>query len=268
VSPVDRAVPEGLRSPGYEIFVGILSLLSIVNLVLKYAIADENLSSVLALMNFFLSGVFLIDFCLRLFTASSKSQYFFKDFGWADLLASLPFPQVNPLRLFRVVRVTRLARRYGLANVGRSLVRDRASSALFTLLLMGVFVLQFGSLWILHVEQSAEGSNITSASDAIWYVVVTISTVGYGDRFPVTDHGRVVGAAIIVVGVGIFGTFTGYLANLFLGAPKHGERNKDDEPEVVAPSPTKDLEDRVAELRALVAQQQAALADIDRQLSR
>ena len=51
---------------------------------------------------------------------------------------------------------------------------------------------------------------------------MTISTVGYGDQFPVTNAGRVMGSLIIVVGVGIFGTFTGYLANLFL-APRKAE---------------------------------------------
>ena len=65
--------------------------------------------------------------------------------------------------------------------------------------------------------------NITSASDALWYVIVTISTVGYGDEFPVTNNGRIAGALIIVIGVGIFGTFTGYLANVFLRPAKERE---------------------------------------------
>ena len=88
---------------------------------------------------------------------------------------------------------------------------------------MGILVLEFGSLEILHVEQNAPGANITTASDALWYTIVTISTVGYGDRYPVTNEGRIVGSLIIVVGVGIFGTFTGYLANLFL-SPRRAPR--------------------------------------------
>ena len=55
---------------------------------------------------------------------------------------------------------------------------------------MGILVLEFGSLWMLALEQGAPDANITTASDAIWYVVVTISTVGYGDQFPVTNEGR------------------------------------------------------------------------------
>ncbi len=85
---------------------------------------------------------------------------------------------------------------------------------------MGILVLEFGSLEILNIEQYAPGANITTGSDAMWYVIVTISTVGYGDRYPVTNRGRFFGSMIIIIGVGIFGTFTGYLANLFLSPSK------------------------------------------------
>ncbi len=172
-----------LKNTGYEIFIGILSILSIVNVVMMYVAEDPNLDTVIEAMNWLLSIIFLADFAYRLFTAASKSGYFFRQFGWADLLASLPFPQAKILRVFRLVRVFRLLREFGLKNIGRSLITDRAGSALLTLLLMGILVLEFGSLGILHIEQYALDANITSASDALWYVVVTISTVGYGDRF-------------------------------------------------------------------------------------
>ena len=178
-----------LKNTGYEIFIGILSVLSILNLVFLYAITDTALATVLWVMNGILSGIFLIDFTYRLFTAESKTHYFFRMFGWADLLASLPVQQVKILRLFRLVRVGRLLRAYGVRNVGRSLVQDRAGSALLTLLLMGILVLEFGSLQMLNLEQYAPGANITTASDALWYTIVTISTVGYGDRYPVTNDG-------------------------------------------------------------------------------
>jgi voltage-gated potassium channel len=246
-----------LKNTGYEIFIGILSVLSIVNLVLLYAVQDASLDTVLFFMNALLSGIFLIDFTYRLFTAESKTHYFFRNFGWADLLASLPFQQVKILRVFRLVRVFRLLRAYGVANVAHGLLKDRAGSALLTLLLMGILVLEFGSLEILHVEQNAPGANITSASDALWYTIVTISTVGYGDKYPVTNEGRVVGSLIIIVGVGIFGTFTGYLANLFLAPSKK-------RPAAPQSSPVGDGASlRVDQLRALLARQQAAIDEIN-----
>lgn len=205
-----------LKSPGYEIFIGVLSVLSIANLLLAVLIRDPDLQTILTVMNGLFSAIFLGDFIFRLATAPARGAYFFRHFGWADLLASLPFAQLKILRVFRLIRVYRLLRAMGPRTVWRTLIHDRAGSALLVLLLMGILVLQFGSLLMLYLEQDAEGANITTASDALWYTIVTISTVGYGDRFPVTDAGRLWGSAIIVVGVGIFGTFTGYLANLFL----------------------------------------------------
>ncbi len=219
-----------LKAPGYEIFIGVLSVLSIVNLLLVLLIRDPALDAILNVMNGLFSAIFLGDFIFRLATAPSRTGYFFRHFGWADLLASLPFAQLKILRVFRLVRVGRLMRQMGPRTVWRTLIHDRAGSALLVLLLMGILVLQFGSLLMLYLEQDAQGANITTASDALWYTIVTISTVGYGDRYPVTDAGRLWGSAIIVVGVGIFGTFTGYLANLFL-SPR-----KSDDAEVAAPT--------------------------------
>ena len=93
----------------------------------------------------------------------------------------------------------------------------------------------------------------------MWYVIVTISTVGYGDLYPVTKDGRIVGALIIVIGVGIFGTFTGYLANLFLSPPKESTAA---EP---VPAPD-DVRLKLGQLKAMMAQQQAAMDEIDRLL--
>lgn len=220
MSQVPKARSE-LKNTGYEIFMGLLAILSLLNLVLLYGFRDDqSLEYILYVMNGLLSMIFLGDFLFRLFTAASKSEYFFRQFGWADLLSSLPFPQVKILRVFRLLRVYRLLHVYGMRRVGRLLVADRAGSALLILLLMGILVLEFGSLAMVGIEGGQPGANITTASDGLWFTIVTISTVGYGDLYPVTNPGRLMGSLIIVVGVGIFGTFTGYLANLFLSAPK------------------------------------------------
>src|SRR4051812_28198391 len=246
-----------LKSTGYEIFVGVLSVLSIVNLVLMYTVVgDPALDTVLEVMNALFSAIFLVGFAYRLATAPRRGAYFFRHFGWADLLASLPFAQLKILRIFRVVRVIRLMREVGARTLWRTVVRDRAGSALYALLLMGVFVLQFGSLTILYLEQYAPGANITTASDALWYTIVTISTVGYGDRFPVTNEGRVIGSLIIVIGVGIFGTFTGYLANLFLAPSKA--------PTAPAAEPTTGhVQLDLGQLQTLMARQQTAIDEIN-----
>jgi hypothetical protein len=102
---------------GYEIFIGALTVLSLVNIVLLSLLRDESLQTVVYAIDALLSIVFLIDFLARLRRAPSRLDYVFRQFGWADLLASLPFPQVKILRVFRLIRVTRLLRRYGAGNI-------------------------------------------------------------------------------------------------------------------------------------------------------
>src|SRR5207245_1017237 len=76
---------------------------------------------------------------------------------------------------------------------------------------------------------------ITTASDAVWYVIVTITTVGYGDKYPVTNPGRIVGVLIMVVGVGLFGVLTGFLANAFVAPKEEKSGEKDKEQPVAQP---------------------------------
>ena len=205
-----------LKGTSYEIFVGALSVLSILNLVLMTFTDAQDLDYVLLFMNGILSLFLFLDFLYRLRTAPDRSEYFWKQFGWADLLASVPLQQVKVFRIFRIIRVVRLLRELGPGAIWRTLVHDRANSALYTLLLVGLLMLEFGSVGMLELESGKPDANIETASDALWYSIVTMATVGYGDRFPVTNPGRLLGSAIIVVGVGIFGTLTGYLANAFI----------------------------------------------------
>jgi voltage-gated potassium channel len=250
-----------LKNISYEIFIGILSLLSILNLVLIVVFeSDQDVQNVLYFMNGLLSLIFISDFAYRILTAQSKSGYFFRNFGWADLLASVPLPQVKILRLLRLVRVIRLLVEFGPRNVLRSITRDRAGSALLTLLLLGILVLQFGSLAEVYFEADAPNGNIKTAADGIWYTIVTISTVGYGDRYPTTLPGRLVGSVLIVIGVGIFGTFTGYLANFFLSPQKAV-----DEPQPAAVTGDNPLA-QLALLKQLLEKQQAAILAIEQML--
>ena len=123
-------------------------------------------------------------------------------------------------RLFRVVRVVRLLREVGPRRFFDAVLRDRASSALLVVIFLALVLLEFGSALILAIEIRAPDGNITNASDALWYTYVTVTTVGYGDHYPVTNAGRVVGVLIMTVGVGLFGTLTGFLANAFVTPKK------------------------------------------------
>lgn len=212
-----------LKNTTYELFIAALSILSILNLFISIFGVDADVVMVTYIMDTMLSIIFFGDFLYRLFTAHSKSIYVFRQYGWADLLASLPFPHAKILRLFRIFRAGRLIHRYGAQKMVHEFVSNRGGSALLTLLFLMILVLEYGAIVMLQVERGAPDANIKGASDALWYVYVTITTVGYGDRYPVTTNGRIVGIVVMTMGVGLFGTLTGFLANAFL-APKKEEQ--------------------------------------------
>lgn len=255
-----------LKNIPYEIFIGLLSILSILNLVLWFVFFDNSqIQTVLTTMTALFTVVFVVDFLYRFFTAPSRGRYFWREFGWADLLSSLPATQLNILRIFRLHRVIHLFRRIGPRRILHTIVHDRANSALMLLLLAGVLVIQFGSLAVLYYEYGAPGANITTAADALWYTLVTISTVGYGDQYPVTTAGRIVGTCVIVVGVGIFGTFTGYLANFFL-SPRRRSTAAAAAPAPVTPEQVGANTSHADQLRTLLAQTEASAAELRRLL--
>ena len=204
-----------LLSMPWEIFVLGVALLSIVNLVLAVVARNPDIGQVVTVMDSILILICLIDLMRRLRVATDKRAYMLKGWGWLDLVSVIPMLRIA--RLLRIARVVRVVRRMGGPEAAmRAFFANKATGGLFLVLLIAIVVMEFGSLGVLWAERGAEGANITTAEEALWYMIVTMSTVGYGDFYPVTDVGRMLGTFIIVVGVGVFGTLTGFLANVFL----------------------------------------------------
>ena len=211
-----------LKDTSYELFILLVSFLSIFNLILLYAPGiDPILKGVVLIMDSFLTIIFMSDFLYRFFTAESKIDYFFKNWGWADLLASLPAQQLKLFRFFRIVRVIRLLRQFGLKNMVNEVIGNRAGGALYITVFLVIIVLEFAGTAIIAVEGDNPQANIQTASDAVWWGFVTITTVGYGDHYPVSGSGRLVGMIVMMLGVGLFGVLTGFLANAFLAEDDH-----------------------------------------------
>jgi voltage-gated potassium channel len=250
VSAADRSQ---LRNSSYEVFILLLSLVSLSNIVLAALLWSSEARDVVLVVDTALCIVFLADFAYRLLTAESKREYMGRGGGWLDLIGSLPAPGLRIARVFRVVRALRSIRQYGAGALARDFMRQRAQGAMYVVLLLVVVVLESSSIGVLAAERDAEAANIHSASDALWWGYVTITTVGYGDRFPVTNEGRIVGVFLLTVGVGLFATFTGFLANLFL-APR-----KDDD---TAPEP-EELRTRLETHERSASRLRAQLAELE-----
>ena len=150
-----------LKNTSYELFILLLSVLSIFNLlVFVIPRIDPVVEGVVAVVDGFITVIFMLDFLYRFFTAESKRDYFFRNWGWADLLASMPVQQLKIFRVFRIVRIIRLLRMYGWRNMVREIRENRASSALYLTIFMVIIVLEFGGMGIVFAEAYNTDSNI------------------------------------------------------------------------------------------------------------
>jgi voltage-gated potassium channel len=159
---------------------------------------------------------FLVEFFIRLFRADNKLK--FMKWGWIDLISSIP--DVEYLRVgraFRLIRLLRILRAFRSAKHLMSFVfQNKAKGAFTSVIILAVILVIFSSISILQFESDDPNGNIKTAEDAIWWSYVTITTVGYGDKFPVTSGGRIIGAILMTAGVGLFGTLTAYVSSWFL----------------------------------------------------
>lgn len=163
---------------------------------------------------------FFTDFLITFFRAETKTVYLFK-LGWLDLLSSIPM--LDALRWGQLVRVLR-ALRSAKVLVESVLARKAQSGALAGGLLVLPLTV-FAAIAIRQLETAPE-SNIRSAEGTLWWTVTMLTTVGYGDLYPVTPESRLLDGQVMVAGVGLFGAFSGLVASWLL---RPAERQQDTE---------------------------------------
>ena len=251
-----------LNNLQYQLFIVSISLLAAANGIALVFIRGSLAGSVLAQVDLLLTPFFLVDFALRVVAAPSKTRYFLREFGWADLLGSLWVPGWDWLRLFRIYRVVDIIRKVPQASGGkpwRVVRRERANSVFGSMIILAILILEFGGIAVLHFESANPNANITTAGDALWWGIVTIATVGYGDKYPVTPGGRAVGTAEIIVGVALFSTIAAFLATAFISRGKQAEEKQAGEAEK--------SEALLAEVRRLSAELEQRDASLESRLA-
>ena len=202
--------------PSYEAFVVSLIALSLVNSFLALLVQNREQRTVIFTVQALICVFLLVDAFYRLIRAPSKRRFLSHAYNWLYFVGSLPIPFICVVRL---VPTWIMVRRLKLADyeaLGRGALRRRAQSTLLSVILVTILVLEFGSIAVLGAEWQASNSNIKTAQDALWWAVVTVATVGYGDRYPTTLGGRVTGVFMMVVGVAVFAALSSFLAQWFL----------------------------------------------------
>lgn len=149
---------------------------------------------------------------------SIKGLIEFTKYNWLAMLAAL-VPAFRALRVLRVLVVLR-----GLAPY----LQTRFARVGFIVLVTLPLVLYVSALSVFEAERYAEGSNIQTFGEAFWWSLVSVTTVGYGDHFPVTDEGRATAVFLMFIGIGLFSALTALLAAWVLGevAVKVSEEDK------------------------------------------
>lgn len=201
----------------YNAFIILVTLISLGVVFLYYLVPlPEQVDQVLFIVNVIDALILLFDFGVRLFMAPKKLRYLLP-LGLLDLVGSLPgVPYLRLLRIPSMLINWRMVRHTAPHEVLRMARARLAESTLLSGILLVFFVMTVGGMAIVYVEAPVEGSNIKTGGDALWYALVTIATVGYGDRYPITEPGRLIGSAMILVGVGIFSILTGFISTQFL----------------------------------------------------
>jgi voltage-gated potassium channel len=241
-----KTVSPKKASNSYNIFIFVLTILSLVVMVALLLPLSEQTQTLLRFYDNLICVIFLIDFFLNLKRATKKSDYFVGQRGWLDLLGSLPSLGVFKLGgLLRLARLSRLARiaRLMKGEQKKALIKDvmtnRSQYAAFITILLALIVLTVSSTLVLQFESKSPNAHIITGWDAFWYAVVTITTVGYGDYYPVTFWGRVTGMFIMFAGVGIIGALASILASVLVGGSPTEE---DEEGPMVEPALTVEQE--------------------------
>src|SRR5690242_240831 len=217
-----RNLPALVSSASYQLFMLVLCVYAMAALGIGTVIRlDPGVRAVLEYADYLVCLQFFVDFMISLWCAENRVKYLLT-WGWLDLLSSVPMLSAARWgRVGRIMRRFRVLRGFRATQILTTVVlKHRAGNSFLTASLAAILLIVFCSIAMLEFESSSDG-NIKTPEDAIWWAVSTVTTVGYGDRFPVTSEGRFVAAILMCAGVGLFSTLSACLAAWFIMPQAH-----------------------------------------------
>ena len=164
--------------------------------------------------------VFSIEYLLRIYVATPRSRYIFSFFGIVDLVAIVPFylgtgVDMRSIRAFRLLRLFRIFKltRYSAAVRRFHLALRIAKEEVVLFLCATLILLYLAAVGIYYFESDAQPEQFGSVFHSLWWAVATLTTVGYGDVYPITVGGRMFTFLILLIGLGVVSVPAGLVAS-------------------------------------------------------
>ncbi|MCA0133600.1 ion transporter [Winogradskyella alexanderae] len=208
-------------SRGFAFFIQFLIVLSVITFSLETLPSLEPRTKVvLQSIEIFCVVVFTLEYLARIYVADQKLRFIFSFFGIIDLLAILPFylsfgvdlRSLRVLRMFRLFRLLKLVR-YNRAMRHFSKAMLLAKEQIILFMAITLVLIYFAAVGIYYFENEAQPEHFSSIFDSLWWSIVTLTTVGYGDVYPITVGGRIFTFFILLIGLGIVAIPTGIISS-------------------------------------------------------
>jgi voltage-gated potassium channel len=218
----------------FDIFIQSLIISSLIAFSIEtLPNLSEKTLTILKYIEVITVTIFTAEYLSRVIVADRKVQFIFSFFGLVDLLAILPFYLQTgiDLRAIRILRLLRLFRAFKLLRYSKAIHRFHnaliiAKEELVLFTIVAVMVLYFASVGIYFFENSAQPEAFASVFQSMWWALATLTTVGYGDVYPITTGGKVFTFFVLMVGLGVVAIPTGLIASALSAAREMDEKDK------------------------------------------
>ena len=204
----------------YEFFIFFLILFYLTIIIVGYSDSPVLTSQQIKTIDYGFICFFVIEYIIRLYYAPKKWLFVKKNIF--DLIAMIPFDA-----LFRTARLMRLLRLIRILKLSKTIQGIFKSGGLNYVLIFSAFITTWGAISIYVIEKGVN-PNINSFNDALWWAIVTATTVGYGDISPMTVAGRIVAGVLMLIGIGLIGSITGSVATYFSNIHETVETDEND----------------------------------------
>ena len=214
----DNQTPEGRW---FDLSIQTLIILSLLSFSLETLPGlEENVYTSLQIFEVCSIIIFTVEYLLRLFVSNKKIKFIFSFYGLVDLIAILPFyltfgidlRSIRILRLFRLFRVFKILRySKAIRHMIKAFVSIKEELILF--MILSSFLLFLSSVGIYYFENPAQPDVFASVFHSLWWAVATLTTVGYGDIYPITAGGKIFTSIMLFIGLGIVAVPTGLIAS-------------------------------------------------------